>query len=158
VFSQSEIRQILKTSKLLKHRVLFATIYDCGLRISEVINLKITDVDFDRQLVHIRESKCKKDRYVPVSSVVLRGLNSYFNTSRPQEWLFEQPKQKIALEDIRRQILIHYTEDPTSNIKRMQVTLDRRLSVSGRFLFNRVPIQFFCVFHDIYFILSQDNF
>jgi integrase/recombinase XerD len=103
VFSHSEIRQILKTPKLLKHRVLFATIYDCGLRISEVINLKITDVDFDRQLVHIPESKCKKDRYVPVSSLVLRGLNYYLNTSRPQEWLFNGRVrgQQISREGIR---------------------------------------------------------
>jgi len=59
VFSQEEMRRILKAPKLLKHRVLFAVIYDCGLRISEVINLKITDVDLDRRQLHIRESKCK---------------------------------------------------------------------------------------------------
>lgn len=88
VFSQQEIRQILKTPKLLKHRVLFAVIYDCGLRISEAINLKIQDVDFDRHLVHIRQSKHKKDRYVPVSSHTLRGLKSYLSTSNPKIWLF----------------------------------------------------------------------
>ena len=88
VFSQQEIIQILKTPKLLKHRVLFAVIYDCGLRISEAINLRIQDVDFDRQLVHIRQSKHKKDRYVPVSSHTLRGLQSYLSTSNPKDWLF----------------------------------------------------------------------
>lgn len=88
VFSQQEIILILKTPKLLKHRVLFAVIYDCGLRISEVINLKIQDLDFDRQSVHIRESKHKKDRYVPVSSHTLRGLQSYLSTSNPKVWLF----------------------------------------------------------------------
>lgn len=88
VFSQQEIIQLLKAPKLLKHRVLFAVIYDCGLRISEVINLKIQDVDFDRQMVHIRESKHKKDRYVPVSSHTLRGLQSYLSTSNPKGWLF----------------------------------------------------------------------
>jgi integrase/recombinase XerD len=88
VFSQQEIIQILKTPKLLKHRVLFAVIYDCGLRISEVINLKITDIDFDRHKVHIRQSKHKKDRYVPVSAIALRGLGSYLSTTRPKEWLF----------------------------------------------------------------------
>lgn len=88
VFSAQEIKRILKIPKLLKHRVLFAIIYDCGLRISEVVNLKITDVDFDRQLVHIRESKYKKDRYVPVSNLVLKGLGSYLNTVNPKVWLF----------------------------------------------------------------------
>lgn len=88
VFSQEEIRRILKTPKLLKHRVLFAVIYDCGLRISEVINLKISDVDFHRQQLHIRQSKHKKDRYVPFSAHTARGIKSYLDTSNPQEWLF----------------------------------------------------------------------
>lgn len=88
VFSQSEIRQLLNTPSLLKHRVLFGVIYDGGLRISEVIKLKITDVDFDRKLIHIRESKHKKDRYVPISPLMLRGLKSYLETSNPKDWLF----------------------------------------------------------------------
>jgi integrase/recombinase XerD len=88
VFSQPEIKLILKTSKLLKHKVLFALIYDCGLRISELINLKISDVDFDRQFVHVRQSKHKKDRYVPVSDLTLRGLAQYLDTSNPTTWLF----------------------------------------------------------------------
>jgi site-specific recombinase XerD len=88
VFSQPEVRIILKTPKLLKHRVLFAITYDCGLRISEVINLKISDVDFDRKRVHIRQSKHKKDRYVPVSPITVNGLKKYLNTSNPVIWLF----------------------------------------------------------------------
>ncbi len=103
VFSQQEIRQILKAPKLLKHRVLFAVIYDCGLRISEVINLKIADVDFDRRQVHIRESKCKKDRYVPFSPLTSRGITSYLETSYPKEWLFNGKVrgQQISREGIR---------------------------------------------------------
>jgi len=103
VFSQAEIIKILKTPKLLKHRVLFAIIYDCGLRISEAINLKIQDVDFDRQMVHIRESKHKKDRYVPVSSHTIRGLKKYLSTSNPRTWLFNGKirGQQISCEGIR---------------------------------------------------------
>jgi site-specific recombinase XerD len=103
VFSCQEIKLILKTPKLLKHRVLFALIYDCGLRISEVINLRITDVDFNRKRVHIRESKHKKDRYVPVSSIVLRGLNTYLKSSNPKDWLFNGKKrgEKISKQGIR---------------------------------------------------------
>lgn len=88
VFSQAEIKLILKTPKYLKHRALFAITYDCGLRISEVINLKINDVDFDRQVVHVRQSKHKKDRYVPISKLTLRGLEKYLDTSNPHSWLF----------------------------------------------------------------------
>jgi site-specific recombinase XerD len=88
VFSQPEIKLILKVPKLLKHRVLFAVIYDCGLRISELLNLKISDVDFDRHIVHIRQSKHKKDRYVPISSLTIKGLKRYLKTSNPVTWLF----------------------------------------------------------------------
>jgi site-specific recombinase XerD len=88
VFSQPEIKLILKTPKLLKHRALFAVTYDCGLRISEVINLRIIDVDFDRNRLHIRQSKHKKDRYVPVSSLTAKGLKQYLATSNPINWLF----------------------------------------------------------------------
>lgn len=103
VFSCREIKLILKTPKLLKHRVLFALIYDCGLRISEAINLRITDVDFNRKRVHIRESKHKKDRYVPVSSMVLRGLNAYLKSSNPKDWLFNGKKrgEQISKQGIR---------------------------------------------------------
>jgi site-specific recombinase XerD len=88
VFSQAEIRLILKTPKLLKHRVLFAITYDCGLRISEVANLKISDIDFDRKMVHVRQSKHKKDRYVPISPLTLKGVKKYLEASNPKVWLF----------------------------------------------------------------------
>lgn len=88
VFSQPEIRLILRTPGLLKHRILFAVIYDCGLRISEAINLKISDIDFDRSRVHVRQSKHKKDRYVPVSRLTVKGIRQYLETSNPQIWLF----------------------------------------------------------------------
>lgn len=88
VFSQREVISILRSPKLLKHRLLFATIYDGGLRISEVINLSIRDVDFDRRMMHIKQSKHKKDRYVPISEHLVRGLRTYIDTSNPKEWLF----------------------------------------------------------------------
>ncbi len=88
VFSQHEVKLILKTPKLLKHRVLFALIYDCGLRISELINLKISDIDFDRKQVHVRQSKHKKDRYVPVSAITVNGLIKYLKVTNPVTWLF----------------------------------------------------------------------
>lgn len=88
VLSQQEVKTLLATPKLLKHRVLFAIIYDGGLRIAELINLRIEDVDMDRKQIHIRQSKHKKDRYVPISSLTIRGLNKYINTSNPKTWLF----------------------------------------------------------------------
>ncbi len=82
---------------------MFAVIYDCGLRISEAINLKIQDIDFDRKLVHIRQSKHKKDRYVPVSDHLLRGIQTYLSSSNPKIWLFNGKirGQQISREGIR---------------------------------------------------------
>ncbi len=88
VLSQQEIKTLLFAPKLLKHRILFGVIYDCGLRISEVINLKIEDLDFNRKLIHIKQSKHKKDRYVPISPLTIRGINRYFKTSNPKTWVF----------------------------------------------------------------------
>jgi integrase/recombinase XerD len=103
VLSQEEVKRLLLAPGLLKHRVLFALVYDCGLRISEAIKLEIADVDFDRKTVHIRQSKCKKDRYVPVSAMTLRGLASYLETSKPKQWLFNGNVrgEKISREGIR---------------------------------------------------------
>ncbi|MCW3808133.1 tyrosine-type recombinase/integrase [Plebeiibacterium marinum] len=88
VFSQQEIKTLLNTPKLLKHRVLFAVIYDCGLRISEVVNLRIEDLDFDRKQIHIRQSKHKKDRYVPMSDLTIKGFHKYLQTVCPESWVF----------------------------------------------------------------------
>lgn len=88
VLSQQEVKLLLKTPKLLKHRILFALIYDCGLRISEAINLRIEDLDFDRRQIHIRQSKHKKDRYVPISQLTIRGFNKYFTTIPSVNWVF----------------------------------------------------------------------
>lgn len=103
VLSRQEIIRLLKAPALLKHRVLFAVVYDCGLRISEAINLKISDVDFDRKQVHIRQSKCKKDRYVPISDLALRGVSRYLDTTNPKEWLFNGKTrgEQISREGIR---------------------------------------------------------
>ncbi len=68
--------------------MIIGTIYDGGLRISELINLQIKDVDFDRKTIHIRQSKYKKDRYVPISTMLVRGLKGYIDDSNPQGYLF----------------------------------------------------------------------
>jgi len=69
-FSQQEIKHFIETPKSLKHRVLSALIYDCGLRQFEALNLQLSDLDFDIKMVHVREEKDKKDRYC--SCLVLR--------------------------------------------------------------------------------------
>lgn len=62
--------------------------YSVGLRVSEVINLKITDIDSSRMIITIRQAKGKKDRIVPLSPNVLNCLREYFRKEKPNEFLF----------------------------------------------------------------------
>jgi integrase/recombinase XerD len=88
VLSKEEVKRLILIPKYQKHRLIIGTIYDGGLRISELINLQIKDVDFDRKTIHIRQSKYKKDRYVPISTMLIRGLKGYIDDSNPQNYLF----------------------------------------------------------------------
>ena len=73
---------------MLKHRIVLSLIYSAGLRGQEVINLKISDIDFQRKTIHIRQSKYKKDRIVPLSDVMAQGLLKYLKAENPHIWLF----------------------------------------------------------------------
>ncbi len=88
VLSQTEIRLLLKTPHLLKHRLVLAMLYGCGLRRHELCNIKIQDVDLDRKMLHIRQGKGRKDRYVPIGNCLSRGLQKYLHSERPYIWLF----------------------------------------------------------------------
>jgi len=88
IFNQSELRRLFKSPALLKHRVLLMLIYSAGLRSSEVVNLKIADIDFERLSIHIRRSKYNKDRVVPLSEYMTVGLKKYLALERPLTWLF----------------------------------------------------------------------
>jgi site-specific recombinase XerD len=88
VLSRGEIRQLLKAPRLLKHRLIIAMLYGCGLRRFELLNVKLQDVDLDRGMLHIREGKGRKDRYVPLGKILIRGLRTYIGSERPYVWLF----------------------------------------------------------------------
>lgn len=88
VLSHQEIRLLLKTPDLLKHRLILAMLYGCGLRRHELCNIKLQDVDLDRGMLHIRQGKGRKDRYVPLGSTLSRGLKKYLHAEPPYLWLF----------------------------------------------------------------------
>jgi len=88
VLSRSEVKQLLKTPKLLKHRLVLAMLYGCGLRCFELRNLQLKDLDFDRKMLHIRQGKGRKDRYVPLSEIQVRGLKKYIAAENPNIWCF----------------------------------------------------------------------
>lgn len=88
VLSCREVKQLLKTPKLLKHRLVLAMLYGCGLRCFELCNLQLKDLDFDRKMLHIRQGKGRKDRYVPLSQLQIRGLKKYISAENPVTWCF----------------------------------------------------------------------
>jgi integrase/recombinase XerD len=88
VLSRLEMKRLLKAPKLLKHRILIGLLYGCGLRCAEARSVKLAHLDFDRQMLHVCQGKGKKDRYVPLSSLLIRGLKHYIHAEQPQEWLF----------------------------------------------------------------------
>jgi site-specific recombinase XerD len=88
VLSQQEVKELLKAPKLLKHRLILALLYGCGLRNFECCKLKITDIDLDRKMLHIREGKGRKDRYVPLCDLLARGIKTYLEVEKPVEYLF----------------------------------------------------------------------
>jgi site-specific recombinase XerD len=88
VLNKEEVKRLLKAPKLLRHRVLLALLYGCGLRRFELLNIKLPDIDFQRKMLHIREGKGRKDRYVPLGDHLIRGLKTYIDAERPYLWLF----------------------------------------------------------------------
>ncbi len=89
VISEEKILMGIEKLKNLKHRVLIMAAYSAGMRVSEVVNLKITDIQSDRMQILIRQSKGKKDRMVPLSKALLEALRIYFKQYKPKDWLFE---------------------------------------------------------------------
>ncbi len=88
ILNRSELRELFSAPTLLKHRIVLTLIYSAGLRGQEVINLKLSDIDFERKTIHIRQSKYKKDRIVPLSRYMDQGLKKYIAAENPHVWLF----------------------------------------------------------------------
>jgi site-specific recombinase XerD len=88
VFSIAEIKQLFSVIHNLKHRAITSLIYGCGLRISEVLNLKPADIDSSRMIINVRQSKGNKDRQVMLDPKLLDLLREYFKSDRPKEYLF----------------------------------------------------------------------
>lgn len=88
ILNQQELKELFAAPTLLKQRVVLSLIYSAGLRGQEVINLKISDVDFERKTIHIRQSKYKKDRVVPLADSMAVGLKKYLGAENPHICLF----------------------------------------------------------------------
>ena len=88
ILNRTELKELFATPKLLKHRIVLTLIYSAGLRGQEVINLQLPDIDFERMTIHIRQSKYKKDRILPLSPTMSIGLKKYLRAENPHIWFF----------------------------------------------------------------------
>ena len=89
VLSEQEVGEILKATENLKHKAILMVAYSAGLRLSEIINMRIKDIDSSRMQIRIEQAKGKKDRYSLLSVKLLEVLREYFIQYKPKEYLFE---------------------------------------------------------------------
>lgn len=89
VLSQGEVAKILSSVDNIKHKALLMLVYSAGLRVGEVIRLKVEGIDSDRMLINIKDAKGRKDRYTMLSKTALEVLRDYWSQYKPEIWLFE---------------------------------------------------------------------
>jgi site-specific recombinase XerD len=88
VLSRQEVQRLFAVVENIKHKALFMMAYDAGLRLSEVLNLRIEDIDSQRMVIRICQSKGKKDRYGRLFKGLLKLLREYWRVCRPESFLF----------------------------------------------------------------------
>src|SRR5690606_13816387 len=98
LLNENELARLFNAVSNKKHKAILFTVYSAGLRVSEVVNLKIADIDSRRMQILVREAKGKKDRYVNLSPVLLDILRIYIQTYLPRarEYLFESEQTLTA--------------------------------------------------------------
>ena len=88
LLTSGEVRRILDACPNPKHRMMLELCYGCGLRVSEVVSLRVRHIDSERQLLRVEQGKGSKDRLVTLSPGLLRRLRHYWSLYRPTDWLF----------------------------------------------------------------------
>jgi integrase/recombinase XerD len=99
VLSKEEVKAILEALTNVKHKTMLSLIYACGLRRSELLNLTFKDIQTDRKLLFIKQSKGKKDRIVPISEKIIEMLRVYYKQYLPKTWLFEGQQENTKYSD-----------------------------------------------------------
>jgi site-specific recombinase XerD len=101
---KKEVKKLFQVVKNPKHALALKLCYGMGLRVSEVVGLKVADIDGQRMVVHVRGAKGKKDRYVPLPNSILPQLRTYYQAYRPKTYLLEGqyggPYAKSSLQQV----------------------------------------------------------
>lgn len=93
ILAEEEVVSLIRNTGNLKHKAILMTAYSAGLRVSELVRLKIAHIDSKRMMILIEQGKGKKDRMVPLSQRLLETLREYFRNERPKVYLFEGDKR-----------------------------------------------------------------
>jgi integrase/recombinase XerD len=104
VLSPDEVLRLINAADPGRDRLFLQVAYGCGLRLSEVIHLRVADIDSARMVVHVRQGKGAKDRLVPLSLRLLQELRAYWRMYRPATWLFpgDKPNQPLSFGNVQR--------------------------------------------------------
>jgi site-specific recombinase XerD len=95
ILSQEEVTRLIDSASNLSHRAILMTLYSTGMRRSELVRLKVSDVDSRRMVIHVRQGKGSKDRDVPLSQKLLETLREYWRWVKPKTYLFPgQPRKR----------------------------------------------------------------
>jgi len=113
VLSVEEVGQLIEAARPGRERVLMQTAYACGLRISELLSLQVTDIDSARMVVNVRQGKGAKDRQVPLSARLLGELRRWWCRHRTRPWLFpgmtegsrERPMNTTSVQRMMKQVV-----------------------------------------------------
>jgi len=158
ILSPEEVLRLLQAAPSFTHHVIFSTMYGTGVRVSEAVHLRATDIDSQRMTIRIEQGKGRKDRYVQLSPKLLDLLRIYWRKVRPQEWLFpgqipDEPltrdavgnavseasqraglKKKPSPHSLRHAYAVHLLEAGT-DLRKIQLLLGHRsLSTTARYL------------------------
>ena len=102
VLTQKEIKRLINATNNIKHKLIIKLLYGCGLRVSEVVNLKKLDFLFNEDLIHIKMSKGKKDRFVKIPKIIKQELINYSNLNNDKYFFISTRKGKLTTATIQK--------------------------------------------------------
>lgn len=102
VISKQKIKQLIDSTGNIKHRLIIKFLYSSGLRLSELLNLKRKDIDFDRNIINVKKGKGKKDRITIISKSISEDLLRYYCSSFKTEYVFEGRKGKYSKKSVQK--------------------------------------------------------
>jgi len=108
VLTKEEIKKFMESFQNKKSKLMVSFIYSCGFRVSEIINLKVRDLDFNEKIGYVRQAKGKKDRLFNIPSFLLEELKKQYEKQKQknQEYLFSGPKGKLSDRNIQKIVRI----------------------------------------------------